>query len=93
MAPGQVGRQLAAQQVGVAPGEQQPESLPLQPIHEQLPTRQVLDFIQQQMAWIAVYRVDRGDEAVVVGHANQPLVVEVEIPTRLYLSQQVHCQK
>ena len=93
MAAGQVGRELAAQQVGVAPGQYEPESLALEPVHEQFPARQVLDLIEQQVARIVVHGVDRGDQAVIVAHVGEPLVVEVDIPPRTALPEQVHCQK
>ena len=53
-----------AQQVGVAPGQYEPESLALEAVHEQFPARQVLDLIEQQVARIVVHGVDRGDQGV-----------------------------
>ena len=73
MAAGQVGSEFAAQQVGVAPGQYEPESLALEAVHEQFPARQVLDLIEQQVARIVVHGVDRGDQAVIVAHIGEPL--------------------
>ena len=76
---GQVSGELAAQQMRVAAGQQQPIPLALQAIHEELPLRQVLDLVEQQMTGIPVHRVDRGQEPVVVLHLDEAFIVEVEV--------------
>lgn len=93
VAAGQVGGQLAAQQVGVAPGQNKPQPLALEPVHEQFPAPQVLDLVEQQVARIVVDAVDRGDQVVVVGHVGEPFVVEVHVATGTLLPEQVHGQE
>ena len=93
MAPGQVGGQFAAQQVRVAAGQYEPQPLALEPVHEQLPARQVLDLVEQQVARVVVDAVDRGDQVVVVGHVGEPFVVEIHVAAGTLFPEQVHGQE
>ena len=78
--------QLRTEQIGVAPGNQKPESLPLQTIDKHFPARKILDFVKKQMTRIAVNSFYGAENFIVIFDGNQSFVIEIYIAVRAGLS-------
>jgi hypothetical protein len=79
MSPGKVRREFFAQQFRVAAGKNELVSFAMKSVDKQLPLREILDFIHQQIAGIAIQVPHSSKNIVVVREARQTLVVEVVV--------------
>ena len=81
IAPGEVGGQFTAQQLGVGAGDQKAESAPEEAVDEEIPLRNVLDFVQEEALKIALKLIEdlEYDIVVLARGLSQTFIVEVYI--------------
>jgi hypothetical protein len=71
--------QLRREQIGIAAGNQQPKSLPLQAIDKQLPPGKILALVKKQVTRISVDSLNGTYDFILISDGGQPFVIEIDI--------------
>ena len=74
--------QFRTERIGIATGNQEPKSLPLQAIDKQFPTGKILNFVKKQVTRFAIDSIYSIDDFIVISDDGQPFIIKIDIAVR-----------